>query len=93
MAKEVPVVVSETGGLPEVVGDTGVLVRVNDDASFSREVVTLLRDESRRRDLAGRARDRARSFLSMEKMVDNISEIYTTHLEVKRKGPSGKARN
>jgi len=93
MAKEVPVVVSETGGLPEVVGDTGVLVRVNDDASFSREVVTLLRDESRRRDLAGRARDRARSFFSMEKMVDNISEIYTTLLEVKRKGPSGKARN
>ncbi len=90
MANELAVVVSDSSSLPEVVGDTGILVKVDDDASFAREVVALLKDEDRRREMAREARERALDLFSMNKMIDTVSEIYTTLLAAKKKGSSSK---
>jgi glycosyltransferase involved in cell wall biosynthesis len=58
MAAGVPVVVTRTGGLPDLVGDTGSLVPVGDPAAVAAEVDRLLTDaDARLREgAAGRAR-------------------------------------
>ena len=92
MANELAVVVSDSSSLPEVVGDAGVLVRIDDDVSFAREVVGLLRDEDRRREMVIKAKERARNFFSMKNMINTVSEIYTTLLARKRRECSAKAK-
>ena len=46
MAAGLPVVVTRTGGLPELVGDAGSLVAVGDPAAVAAEVDRLLADPS-----------------------------------------------
>ncbi|MEQ1794865.1 MAG: glycosyltransferase family 4 protein [Nitrospira sp.] len=50
MACSLPVVVTDVGGLPEVVGDgiTGFVVRRHDAKEFATRIVSLLRDEALR---------------------------------------------
>jgi glycosyltransferase involved in cell wall biosynthesis len=58
MAAGLPVVVTRTGGLPDLVGDTGCLVAVGDPSAVADRVDLLLTDpENRaRRGAAARAR-------------------------------------
>ena len=58
MACGVPVVSTDGGALPEVVGDAGVVVPAKNVAALVEAIDGLLQDESRRRQLgaAGRAR-------------------------------------
>ena len=58
MACGLPVVASRLGGVPEVVGDCGVLVPAKDDQALARALESLLDQPQRRRELgeAGRRR-------------------------------------
>lgn len=60
MACGVPVVASETGALPDVVGDAGVLVPPGDAKALREALRSLLEDPARRQDLARRGLARAR---------------------------------
>lgn len=62
MALGTPVVAYDHGGLPEVLGDCGVLVAPGDTAAFGRALSALLADPARRGQLAAAGRDRARRF-------------------------------
>jgi glycosyltransferase involved in cell wall biosynthesis len=55
----VPVVASDSGEIPYVVGDAGVIVGEQDADGWLRAVRTLLDDEAQRADFARRGRDRA----------------------------------
>jgi glycosyltransferase involved in cell wall biosynthesis len=58
MACGIPVVGSDSGAIPEVIGDAGIVVREGDVAALARTISQLLADPARRRDLAARGRAR-----------------------------------
>ena len=62
MAAGLPVVATAAGGVPEIVGDAGVLVEPGDTAAFSAALRTLVLDAGRRRALGAAARERAVRF-------------------------------
>ncbi len=55
----VPIVASDSGEIPNVVGDAGVIVAEQDGDAWQRALDRLLRDEATRRDLSTRGRERA----------------------------------
>jgi glycosyltransferase involved in cell wall biosynthesis len=56
------VVSSDAGGLPEVVGDAGVLFPASDSKALSEAVAELISDPARRLELGRKAAERAQSF-------------------------------
>lgn len=62
MAAGVPVVAARVGGLPEVVGDGGMLFHPGRSADAAGRILGLLASAARRRALAARARRRAAGF-------------------------------
>jgi glycosyltransferase involved in cell wall biosynthesis len=55
----VPVLASNSGEIPHVVGDAGMLVAEDDEAGWVAALTALLTDPGRRADLARRGRARA----------------------------------
>jgi len=57
----VPVVASDSGEIPNVVGDAGVIVSERDSAAWAASLDRLISDEALRHDLSNRGRQRAQS--------------------------------
>lgn len=64
-----PVMVTDGGALPEVVGDAGVVVPRGDSAALARAIAALLDDPARRADLGAAARQRARTAFSWARVA------------------------
>jgi len=75
MACGTPVVASRAGALPEVVGETAVLVDPHDPGSIRDGLAALLDDPARRRTLAEAGLARASSF-SWERTARETLELY-----------------
>jgi glycosyltransferase involved in cell wall biosynthesis len=75
MAAGLPVIATAVGGVPEIVGDAGVLVEFGDTDAFVAALQTLVRDPERRRQLGAAARDRARRF-DVHAMVEAYSSLF-----------------
>lgn len=77
MALGVPAVVSDAGGLPEVVrhGREGVVIPARDPAALADALVSLLQDRSLRERLGEAARQRAATF-DIRKAVHRMEEVY-----------------
>jgi glycosyltransferase involved in cell wall biosynthesis len=75
MACGIPVVVSNTTSLPEVVGDAGVYVDPNDIEQIAFSIDTVLSDSELRRNLIQRGVERAKLF-SWEKTAKETLELY-----------------
>jgi glycosyltransferase involved in cell wall biosynthesis len=58
MACEVPVVASNSGGIPEVIGDTGILFQTGSVADFVEKLSGIIADRELREDLGKRGRER-----------------------------------
>lgn len=78
MAREVPVIASRTGGVPEVVveGETGLLSDVGDVEKMSADAVALLRDPERRQQMGRRARQRALERYSTDLIIPRYIAFY-----------------
>ena len=76
MSAQVPVAGYLAGGLPEVVGDTGVLAPPEDVATLARLSAELLEDEPRRALCGRRARARAAELFPTERIVGQYRELY-----------------
>ncbi|MBF0217611.1 MAG: glycosyltransferase family 4 protein [Candidatus Omnitrophica bacterium] len=82
MAMEKPVISTRTGGIPEVVsdGETGLLVEPADSAGLAREMQALALDPPRARILGARGRKKVTEVFGIDKMVDDIENLYGTLL-------------
>lgn len=78
MVMGIPVVSTDVGGVSEALGDdqTGLLAPSGDSAGLAGHVIELLGDEQRRKEFAERARVRARSEFTLERMVEHVEATY-----------------
>ncbi len=81
LAAGTPVVASNSGSLPEVLGGCGELVREGDVDDLAQKLGGLLRDPARRTELAARGRRRAVQELSWERVADGCDRMYREVLE------------
>ena len=75
MAQGIPVLSTTAGGIPEVVGDAGVLVPPRDPRALADALRALLADAPRRRALSEAGRARARRYLWTD-VVTQLDEVY-----------------
>ncbi|MEA2143972.1 MAG: hypothetical protein QOI64_2402, partial [Solirubrobacteraceae bacterium] len=78
MAARTPVVAYAAGGIPEVVGECGVLVAEGDRAALAAAIAGLLGDEAERERLVACAYDRVRTRYRLDTTVDAMRERYVS---------------
>ena len=83
------VVAVDSGGVPEILADAGVLVDPNDPAGFARAVAELLADPSRRDALGRCARARAVARFSLERMGREYAEAVAAVRAIEPQPASG----
>ncbi|MGD9563177.1 MAG: N-acetyl-alpha-D-glucosaminyl L-malate synthase BshA [Pyrinomonadaceae bacterium] len=77
-ACELPVIATRIGGIPEVVndGETGFLSDVGDIEKMTRDTLTLVRDEDKRRKFGERGREVAIERYSTERIIPQYIAFY-----------------
>jgi glycosyltransferase involved in cell wall biosynthesis len=81
MACEVPVVGSDSGEIPRVVADAGLIFREGDEADLGEKLARLMADGAQRRDLARRGRERALARYASVVIARKTHEVYVKVLE------------
>ncbi len=81
LACGVPVVATTGGGLPEVVGDAGVLVEPADSDALADAIRELLADDERRRRLGERGRERIVAEFDWERAARETVRTYRDAIE------------
>jgi N-acetyl-alpha-D-glucosaminyl L-malate synthase BshA len=78
LASGVPVIASDTGGLPEVVKHdvTGLLYPVGDIDGMSAGVISLLQDSARRKAMADAGAEDTRSRFALDTIVSEYEALY-----------------
>jgi len=79
MASKTPVLVSDQSSLPEVVGDAGETISLENTESIARRIGTLLEDQDYRSALAKSGRQRAEQF-TLASFVDSLDQVYEATL-------------
>jgi len=74
MSLSVPVVSSRTSSLPEIVGDTGLLIDPNNQEELKNALVKIMGDENLKQDLGRKALERSKQF-SWEKCARETLEV------------------
>jgi len=77
-ACELPVVVSDVGGLPEVVdnGETGYVVPSKDPEALADKLYELIFDQDKRKLMGKKGREKVEQLYDWGKNVDKMEEIY-----------------
>lgn len=92
MTLGVPVIVSNRGALPEVVGDAGLVFEPDDSGALERAVARVIDDEDLRRGMSDRGRARATAY-SWDHTAGNTREAWRLALDTraarKKRGARG----
>jgi len=80
MSCSVPVISSDGGALPEVVGDAGVVVPARDHEAIADAVNGLLADPKRMRELGRAGIERVKEHFNWEKAVREIVGVYRRYI-------------
>jgi len=77
-ACELPVIVSDVGGLPEVVdnGETGYVVPSKDPEAIADKLYELIFDQDKRKVMGQKGRKKVEQLYDWKKNVDKMEEIY-----------------
>jgi glycosyltransferase involved in cell wall biosynthesis len=75
MAAGCPIIASRRGGVPEIVGDAGILIDTPDAASLAAAILSLARDDARRADLQGRSRARAAAGFDIRRLAARLDAL------------------
>jgi glycosyltransferase involved in cell wall biosynthesis len=84
LAASVPVVASSAGGLPEAVGDAGLLVPPGDAAALRAALGRVFSDDALHRSLALRARARAERF-RLDEHLRRLENLYRSSVASARR--------
>lgn len=78
MAQGVPAVVTDAGGLPEMVDNeqSGYVVAVDDLAAFAQRIQTLAESHTRREEMGQRGKRIALERFSLERTIEATDELY-----------------
>lgn len=81
MASGTPVVVTDGGALPEVVGDAGMIVPKADANALANAIDTLLDDDARRADLGRRGQLRASELYHWDRVAERYEAVFFNAIE------------
>jgi glycosyltransferase involved in cell wall biosynthesis len=78
MACGLPIVATATGGAREIVEDnvTGKLVPIHDAEALAKGIAALIEDDTARREMGERGKERARDLFSLGRMVTETEALY-----------------
>ncbi|MBL4682818.1 MAG: glycosyltransferase family 4 protein [Pseudomonadales bacterium] len=76
MACGVPVISTDGGALPEVVGDCGIIVPTRDHIAISEAITLLFNDPAKRCDLSVRGRERIQKHFSWKVAAQDMVTLY-----------------
>jgi glycosyltransferase involved in cell wall biosynthesis len=76
----VPVIVSDSGGLPETVGDFGTVVPQKDANALARAILRVIEDYPAARAVARRGREWVREEFSVQRHLSRLLAIYENAL-------------
>jgi glycosyltransferase involved in cell wall biosynthesis len=76
MASSKPIVATSVGGLPEVIGDGGILIRSRDTDRMAEEAIKLLNSPGLRREIGARGKKRAEDLFSWDISLQKTLAIY-----------------
>ena len=86
MAARVPVIGSDSGEIPRVIGDAGLVVPEGDAVALTAALQGLLDDEPRRRVLADAGRERALAQFTWAGVARQYHDLYRAILDTKGRG-------
>lgn len=83
MASGIPVIGSDTGGIPDIIkdGETGLLVRQKDSQDLGNQIIRLLTDEELSNKMVRKARNLIEAQFSYEVVAERFLEIYRNAVE------------
>jgi glycosyltransferase involved in cell wall biosynthesis len=76
MAWGVPVIGSDSGAIPETIGDAGLVVPEGDPGALARAIQRVCLDEALSRDLAAKGLARYRRYYSCEAYADSLAGLF-----------------
>lgn len=76
MASGLPVISTESGSIPEVVGDNGLLIQPNDPLSIYNEIKRLALDASLCKSLGLKARSYVEEQYNLKRISGMINKVY-----------------
>jgi glycosyltransferase involved in cell wall biosynthesis len=76
MASSKPIVATAVGGLPEVVGDSGILVGPGDTTRMAQEAVKFINSPGLRKEIGMKGRRRAETLFSWDVCLQKTLDIY-----------------
>lgn len=76
MACAIPVVGSDSGEIPNVIGDSGIIVPEGDSTALTRALDTLILNPTLRQSLGAQGRTRALTLFSQQRVVDDTYNLY-----------------
>ncbi|HEY9679231.1 MAG TPA: glycosyltransferase [Drouetiella sp.] len=84
MACGVPVISSDSGSLPEVVGDAGIVVPEQDSQALSAALKSVIGDVTLRTNLAAKSVERVNKYYTWKIVADSMYAFYNRALEIRR---------
>jgi glycosyltransferase involved in cell wall biosynthesis len=84
-----PIVASDTGGIPDAVGPAGVLVPPGDPAALAEGIDAVLADPERARRLSALARERAKAY-DWDLLAERVLDVYARALREHRRHPDAR---
>lgn len=76
MACGTPVIATKVGGVPEVVGDAGVLIRPGSSKQLSAQLRLLADDQTKRKELGEKGRERVEQMFAADVIAENQLKCY-----------------
>ena len=86
MACQVPVVGSDSGEIPNVIGDAGIIFPEGNAEALRMHLDALMQDESRRAELGRRGRARVLANFTQARVAEDTYAVYRTVMEIRQNG-------